>query len=144
VRKLRKVPGEATPDELLAAFGALEFALAPGAFAYILGEHDGRGGVRWFYAGETEDLLTRIGAHAKTYGYASDGGRLAAVKVVPCRDRHQARVTQFVLIDRLDLDNQKGTAEYEEYRRTVHAARRMDQPAHVSARRSSNGARRAS
>jgi hypothetical protein len=143
MRKLRKVPGEVTPDEVLALLGALDFALAPGAYAYVLGEDDRQGGIRWFYAGETEALFTRLGAWVGQHGLASQGGRIAAIRVVPCRDRHQARVTQFFLIDRLDLDNQKGTAEYEEYRRTVHEARRMDQPAHVTARRS-NAARRAS
>ena len=155
-RRRRGIPEpDITPDAMLAFYRAIDFAPCPGAFAYVLGEDMHRwraasglpapypGPLRWFYAGETEDLLTRLGAHSRTYGWAAGGGRIAAVRVIPCRDRHQARVTQFALVDRLGLDNQKGTADYEAYRATVHQAARMDLPAHVTAREEA-GRRRSS
>jgi len=122
----------AGPEALFAAFGALEFAVVPGAFAYVLGEPGERGATRWFYAGETEHLLRRLGDWADSLGWAAAGGRVSRILVFPCRDRHQARVTQFALIDRLGLENLKGTAGYEEWRRTRRAAAIMDLPARVA------------
>lgn len=148
----------AFPEDLFAVFGGLRFALCPGAWAYLLAEDAPRGGrpTRWFDAGETENLWERLGAKVRRHGCAGvplapggprgDGGgtgRIAEVRVFPCRDRHQARLTQFTFIDRLDLENLKGTAGYEEWRASGarrgasrggwrREVARMDLPAHVT------------
>jgi hypothetical protein len=85
---------------------------------------------RPFYVGMSGSAVARIGTHTENHG-----GRLRAVAVIPCRDEHQARVTQLMLIDRLEgqLANVLGTAQYERYRTGARQrAKYLDSPDHIA------------
>ena len=113
---------------ILAAVGAVDFELMPGYWCYVLFEDGAR--TRPFYVGMSGSAIARIGTHTENHG-----ARLAAVSVVPCRDEHQARVTQLMLIDRLegDLINVLGTAQYERYRTQARQrAKYLDSPEQVA------------
>lgn len=134
IRPRRKaVPGPAVPEPgsgaaILAAVGAVDFELMPGHWCYVLFEDAGR--TRPFYVGMSGSAIARIGTHTENHGE-----RLRAVSVIPCRDEHQARVTQLVLIDRLegDLINVLGTAQYERYRTQARQrAKYLDSPEQVA------------
>lgn len=121
------VPGSGAA--ILAALGALDFEPMPGCWCYVLFEDAAR--ERPFYVGMSGSVLSRLGDHTENHG-----GRLRAVSVIPCRDEHQARVTQLVLIDRLEgpLINVLGTAGYERYRTEARRrARYLDSPEHIAA-----------
>lgn len=78
---------------LLAVLGATGQVPAPafGFWVYGLREADGT----TFYIGKSANLLTRLGAHHKTYGEA-----LAGVWLVRCASEWQMQVTEDFLIDR--------------------------------------------
>jgi hypothetical protein len=128
-RLRRRAPAPPAAPDLLAVLGAVPFATCFGWWAYVLFEDAAR--ARPFYAGISEHLCGRLGAHHDNHGQ-----RLAAISVISCRDEHQARVTQLMLIDRLegDLINVLGSARYARYRREAEqAAKRLDLPAHIVA-----------
>ena len=125
----RPVPPSAPRDALLDALGAVPFATCFGWWSYVLFEDAAR--LRPFYVGISEHLCGRLGAH-----HDNHGARLAAISVIPCRDEHQARVTQLLLIDRMEgqLVNVLGTGQYRRYRKEAEqAAKRLDLPAHIAA-----------
>jgi hypothetical protein len=100
----------------------------PGHWCYVLFEDAAR--ERPFYVGMSGSAVARIGTHTENHG-----DRLRAVAVIPCRDEHQARVTQLMLIDRLEgqLANVLGTAQYERYRTEARRrARYLDSPEQVA------------
>lgn len=120
------VPGSGAA--ILAALGAVPFELMPGHWCYVLFEDAAR--ERPFYVGMSGSAVARIGTHTENHG-----DRLRAVAVIPCRDEHQARVTQLMLIDRLEgqLANVLGTAQYERYRTEARRrARYLDSPEQVA------------
>jgi hypothetical protein len=126
-RRAAPVPPSAAPD-LLAALGGVRFAVAFGWWAYVLFEDADC--TRPFYVGISGHLCGRLGTH-----HDNHGARLAAIMVFPSRDQHQARVTQLLLIDRLegDLINVLGSQQYLRYRREAEqAAKRLDMPEHVA------------
>lgn len=127
-RRRAPAPAPAAPD-LLAVLGAVPFATCFGWWAYVLFEDAAR--ARPFYVGISGHLCGRLGAHHDNHGQ-----RLAAISVISCRDEHQARVTQLLLIDRLegDLINVLGSQQYLRYRKEAEqAAKRLDLPGHIVA-----------
>ena len=116
--------------------GAVKFAIPRGYWCYILTGADGMP----FRPGITSNLMRRLGEHLKAYG-----ARIAGIQVIKCRSEHEARVLQFVFADRFDhcVEGFLGTEQYEAYRAELHrAARAMDLPAHVTARRAAHPAAR--
>jgi hypothetical protein len=134
-RAAARPPGPAHPspelavaEQLLATLGAVRFVVPRGFWVYVLFEDEAR--ARPFYVGMSGQVLGRLGTHADNHA-----ARLADIWVIPCRDEHQARVTQIFLIDRLEgpLINVLGTAQYENYRREARRrARYLDSPEHVA------------
>lgn len=91
----RKAPEPESPEqELLRVLGAVHVIppTGPGYFVYGLVGHDGV----TFYTGQSGDILTRLGAHLKTYGDA-----IAEVWLVPVSSKWSMEVTEDFLIDRL-------------------------------------------
>lgn len=122
------VPVPGSGQAILAALGAVEFETCFGVWVYVLFEDGER--ERPFYVGWSEHLASRLGTH-----HDNHGARLRAISVIPCRDEHQARVTQLMLIDRLEgqLANVLGTAQYERYRTEARQrAKYLDSPEQVA------------
>lgn len=91
-RKNPLAPG--AESELLAVLG-VTFTIPPdGAGMWVYGLRDGDPGT--FYIGQSEHILTRLGAHRKTFG-----DTLVSVWLVPCTSVWSMTVTEDFLIDRL-------------------------------------------
>jgi excinuclease UvrABC nuclease subunit len=88
-RRVPEDPGVA----LLRSLGAVEmFAPLSGRYVYGLVGLDGK----VFYVGQSENIMTRLGAHLKTYG-----DNLASVLLVKVASEWSMTVTEDFLIDRV-------------------------------------------
>ena len=92
----RKQPadfGQAVSEKALLGVLGVTFTIPPdGAGMWVYGLRDGDPGT--FYIGQSEHILTRLGAHRKTFG-----DTLVSVWLVPCTSVWSMTVTEDFLIE---------------------------------------------